>query len=440
MNEGSVIEGIFAMYCALILIDPNDGQDIGKIGSAIDDMRLQTTVKNLATRNRDGTLKQAVKLSKVYPKDEEFSSLGTTVVTGRQVILSGNTTKINPSTKYFENPGRNGSPYPDYTMVHLDVTLKEKEAGAAYGRRVAQAISEFREGNPREEFRSLRRKIDVLVRQQASNFFRRLITAKEKFLKNNQTDIVLYKVVADGIGGETSGGAMKQDITIRVIANGRRILDDEINFSLKSDATTIENQGLYRGILEVYEVFEDFYGSQRQTANGLKQLIEDTYEGRIEGVKKKTVNKEAVAALWQLTTESIPSTGTPLNRTDYWYDTLSSAAFGTEFNGSISVVNVGETGFHELTQEYVRMLRTTGNGNGGPLRLQAKHFSRYQDDIRIMPEGERDAEKCIFKIRLKYERSARRLQDMKKIMIELGGRNSVIHEENFNTYLQNIRG
>ena len=439
MNEGSVIEGIFAMYCALILIDPNDGGDFNKIRNAIDDMRLQTTVKNLATRTSSGRQAQAVKLNKVYPKDDEFSSLGTTVVTGRQVMTSGNNTRINPSTKYFENPGRNGSSYPDYTMVHLDVTLKEQEAGAAYGRRVAQAISEFREGNPRQEFRSLRRKIDVLIRQQGSNFFRKLVGAKEKFLKNNQTDVVLYKVIADGIGGETSGGAIKQDITIRVIANGRRIFDDEINFSLKSDATTIENQGLYRGIIEVYDVFKDFYGSQRQTADGLKSLIEDTYEGRVDGVKKKTVHKEAVAALWQLTTESIPSNGTPLDKTDYWYDTLSSAAFGTQFRGSISVVNVGATGFHELTQEYVRMLRTSGNGNGGPLRLQAKHFSRYQDDIRIMPEGENDAEKCIFKIRLKYERSARRLEDMKKIMIELGGKNSVIHEENFNTYLQSIR-
>lgn len=439
MNEGSVIEGIFAIYCALILIDPNDGQDINKIKSAIDDVRLQTTIKNLATIS-SGRQSQAVKLNKIYPRDDEFASLGTTVVMGRQAVLSGNTTKINPSTKYFENQGRNGSPFPDYSMVHLDVTLKEQEAGAAYGRRVAEAISEFREGNPRQEYRSLRRKIDVLVRQQASNFFRKLIRAKEKFLENNKTDIVLYKVIADGIGGETSGGAIKQDITIRVIANGKRILEDEINFSLKSDATTIENQGLYRGIIEVYEVFKDFYGSQRQTADGLKQLIEDTYEGRIEGVKKKTVHKEAVAALWQLTTTSIPSTGTPLNKTDYWYDTLSSAAFGTDFRGSISVVNVGATGFHELTQDYVRMLRTSGNGNGGPLRLQAKHFTRYQDDIRIMPEGETDAEKCIFKIRLKYERSARRLEDMKKIMIELGGKNSIIHEENFNTHLQNIRG
>jgi len=438
MNEGSVIEGIFAIYCALILIDPNDGQDINKIKNAIDDVRLQTTIKNLATRS-GGRQSQAVKLNKIYPKDDEFTSLGTTVVMGRQAMLSSNVTRINPSTKYFENQGRNGSPFPDYSMVHLDVTLKEQEAGAAYGRRVADAISEFREGNPRQEFHSLRRKIDVLVTQQASNFFRKLIIAKEKFLKNNQTDIVLYKVIADGIGGETSGGAIKQDITIRVIANGKRIIDDEINFSLKSDATTIENQGLYRGILEVYDVFKDFYGSQRQTADGLKSLIEDTYAGRVNGVKKKTVHKEAVAALWQLTTNSIPSNGTSLDKTDYWYDTLNSAAFGTGFRGSISVVNVGESGFHELTQEYVRMLRTSGNGNGGALRLQAKHFTRYQDDIRIMPEGEIDAEKCIFKIRLKYERSARRLDDMKKIMIELGGKNSIIHEENFNLYLQNIR-
>lgn len=45
MKEGSVIEGIFAMYCALVLIDPDDGSDINKIKSKIRNMRLNSQLR-----------------------------------------------------------------------------------------------------------------------------------------------------------------------------------------------------------------------------------------------------------------------------------------------------------------------------------------------------------------------------------------------------------
>ena len=43
IKQGSVMEGIFAMYCAAYLIDPADGQNKKSIENFIDDLRVDTT-------------------------------------------------------------------------------------------------------------------------------------------------------------------------------------------------------------------------------------------------------------------------------------------------------------------------------------------------------------------------------------------------------------
>ena len=42
IKEGSVMEGIFAMYCAAYLIDPQSGRNKNKIESFINDLRVDT--------------------------------------------------------------------------------------------------------------------------------------------------------------------------------------------------------------------------------------------------------------------------------------------------------------------------------------------------------------------------------------------------------------
>ena len=44
IKEGSVMEGIFAMYCAAYLIDPNNGKSSSQVESFIDELRLNYTI------------------------------------------------------------------------------------------------------------------------------------------------------------------------------------------------------------------------------------------------------------------------------------------------------------------------------------------------------------------------------------------------------------
>ena len=50
IKEGSVMEGIFAMYCAAYLIDPESGKNKNKIESFINDLRVHTSLSDLITK------------------------------------------------------------------------------------------------------------------------------------------------------------------------------------------------------------------------------------------------------------------------------------------------------------------------------------------------------------------------------------------------------
>ena len=78
-----------------------------------------------------------------------------------------------------------------------------------------------------------------LINNKESQFFRSLKQTKERYLINKESDVIHWTVDADGIAGETSGGDIKQDVTIQIFADGKRILKEELNFSLKADSKTI---------------------------------------------------------------------------------------------------------------------------------------------------------------------------------------------------------
>ena len=52
IKQGSVMEGIFAMYCAAFLIDPEDGKSKTSIEGFINDLRVDTTLGALADKKK----------------------------------------------------------------------------------------------------------------------------------------------------------------------------------------------------------------------------------------------------------------------------------------------------------------------------------------------------------------------------------------------------
>jgi hypothetical protein len=396
MKEGSVIEGIFAMYCALVLIDPDDGNDINKIKLKIRNMRLNTQLKQ---EIRGGKTSRTVEFHKLYPKDDDFE----------MQVVDANPQQykhMSAGEKYFVIQGRRQTTGPDgytappdFVQVKLDVTLKASEVERAYGMILKDNFGES------GDFGKIAEKVDTLLKAKHSQFFRQLVMAKNRFLKNKTTDVVQYNVIADGIGGESSGGAIKSDVLIRIVANGQSILKYNINFSLKSDAVTVENIGLIRGANEVYNMFEGgLTGRAKIQAKMFIDEINETAMGNSEiGVKKGTVNRVALTALFEVIKNNLPS-GT--SRSNEYYDYLEKAAFGKD---KASIVIADKNKLKQMTPDYIKYLRTYGN-NGKPLLLEVKATS---GDIRFAPPGQ--SKEFLFKLRLKSEHGT-----IAKMMLDVG--------------------
>ena len=79
-------------------------------------------------------------------------------------------------------------------------------------------------------------------------------------LTNKKPDEVIFYVVADGVGGSTSGGKIKGDITIKIEAKTKTDIPNDlevpISFSLKVDSDLVSNLGIFSGILKLGQLFE----------------------------------------------------------------------------------------------------------------------------------------------------------------------------------------
>jgi hypothetical protein len=75
------------------------------------------------------------------------------------------------------------------------------------------------------------------------------------------------------------------------------------------------------------------------------------------------------------------------------------------------------------------------------IQLQAKYFSNLPDDIRIMPKGETDATKSIFKIRVRKKRDKKNnyILSVVKFMYELGGKGSIVFEKNYDALIEKYK-
>ena len=104
-----------------------------------------------------------------------------------------------------------------------------------------------------------------MIKEKENTFFKSLRDAKMRYIKNSKRDVIKYTVDADGIAGETTGGDVKTDVTIKIMADGKKILEDDLNFSLKASSVTVEGGGLGDNFPVVFEMFEDVIPQNRIT-------------------------------------------------------------------------------------------------------------------------------------------------------------------------------
>lgn len=381
VKEGSIMEGILAIYIAMILADPNDGENINELRGNIDKFRKQTVLKE--------GLNPRIGIKKEFPKDDD---LGYDIAVGDS--------KVNQFMKQGQPyiiQQREGKPA-DFIQVALEVYLKPAEVYPGFGDEYDKYAEQ------KKDYGKLAKKIDTMIASKKSILFRKIIQAKKRFLMNKNTDVVRYEVLADGVTGEQADGNIKADIMVKIIANGRELIRDQINLSVKSDSTTVQNAGIIKGLQSMYEVI----GPPKSKANMAKKLMEDISKAKGEA------KLQYVSAMFDLLGENL-SKASGADFTDRAFNFLEEAIFGDDMAQVIDLTSTGGK-VKEIEPGQFKAYRKYGNA-GKPIKLKAQ---KSASDIRILPEGEK-ATNFLFKFRFKrrnYKDGSG--QYVEKIMIETG--------------------
>jgi len=381
VKEGSIMEGILAIYIAMILADPNDGENINELKGNIDKFRKQTVLKE--------GLNPRIGIKKEFPKDDD---LGYDIAVGDS--------KVNQFMKQGQPyiiQQREGKPA-DFIQVALEVYLKPAEVYPGFGDEYDKYAEQ------KKDYGKLAKKIDTMIASKKSILFRKIIQAKKRFLMNKNTDVVRYEVLADGVTGEQADGNIKADIMVKIIANGIELVRDQINLSVKSDSTTVQNAGIIKGLQSMYEVI----GPPKSKANMAKKLMEDISKAKGEA------KLQYVSAMFDLLGENL-SKASGADFTDRAFNFLEEAIFGDDMAQVIDLTSTGGK-VKEIEPGQFKAYRKYGNA-GKPIKLKAQ---KSASDIRILPEGEK-ATNFLFKFRFKrrnYKDGSG--QYVEKIMIETG--------------------
>ena len=458
------MEGIFAMYCAGFLVDPEDGKNKKSVENFINDLRIDTTLGQLADKNKKSVDYKNTFPAHSKPAKKNFKSIS--IVTGKKAktLIKDSEkyltlSKVLKNTEdYFESIGTKG--FLDFSQVELKVRVKEAETGLYYGPNIKKLLEqEAKTGKVADKkYNEIKKKMLFLINNNQTAFFKDLKNAKRKYITNSKNDAVRWTVDADGIAGETSGGSIKQDVTIQIFADGKRILRSELNFSLKSDSVSIHGGGIYNSMPEIFEMFEGILSASRVT-EGKKYLKSITTKKGHEETSKAAIN-----SLWRLVGTGIPTTpNTKLS--DHFWGILEKRLFGssTAYQGKIQVLEMNQAELREVTQKQFKKLRNSG------ILLYPKWFANDKPteatpgSIKILPiypgdggkvkkKVETDKDMDMFKIRVSYEWTKQDLDGEKiritpkesygmtpksapfKVFIELGGKGSVIHDENWEKF------
>jgi len=472
IKQGSVMEGIFAMYCAGYLVDPQDGKDKKAIEKFIDDLRIDTTLGKLIDDTKKSVDYNNTFPAHFAPAKKHFSPI--TIVKGTKAkTLIKDSEKYTTLSKilkgnedYFESIGTKN--FLDFSQVELKVRVKEAETGAYYGPNLKKILAEEKkkDGVKDETYDKIKKKMLFLINNNQTAFFRSLKSAKNKYVTNNKNDVVKWTVDADGIAGETSGGTIKQDVTIQIFANGRRLLKSELNFSLKSDSVSIHGGGIYNSMPEIFEMFEKTIGSTK-AKEGKKYLKSITEERGHEETSKAAIN-----AVWRLVGEGIPKkVDTKLS--DHFWQILEKRLFGIttgekkSYEGNIQVLEMKANELREITRDQFEKLRNSGvllypqwipNDNKkeatpGSIFITPQYPG---DGGKVKKQNEKSiggrGDKSMFKIRVSYlwkKQDGERVNpttwragkpkpksEPAKVFIELGGAKSIVHDENWEKFVK----
>jgi len=234
----------------------------------------------------------------------------------------------------------------DVFNVKLDIRLKAESTRGAFGKN-AQAL--FKKSS---DIGNLDQKTKALIKYIKNTSAQKKI---DKFvndlLKNNTRDEVDLFVLADGIAGESSGGVIKGDVALKITAKiGKRtkkINLGDINFSLKSNSTTLANLAPYQSM----NVFAEYFGvpfSKNDVPEDLKNIITSTAKSR----EHKQAKVDALIEVFNTLKKKMADTSQRKLRTRA-FNLLKIAAFGSD---SADVIEIKSDKIKEITTAHIKKL------------------------------------------------------------------------------------
>lgn len=381
VKEGSIMEGILAMYIAMIFCDEDDAINSAEVLKNIRKLRIQTELKE--------TGKPRITLRKKFPKDNAFGYTTATInrKTNKHQVVG---------EKYFVQQ-QEGKPA-DFVQVILEVDLKPAEVWPGFGKEYKKYVQD------NSDYGKVETKIHRMIDARDTVLFRKIIDAKNKFLANKKDDVVVYTVKADGVAGEQADGNIKADIDVHIFANGRILVNDHIAISVKSESSTVQNSGVVGGLNSMFQVI----GVPANKKRAAEKLMEDIVQA------KGQAKLEYVSAMFDLMAKNLVALSKNPKFTNVAFDFLHEAIFGDDL---ADVVDLGASKVKEMTVAAYNSYRQYGN-SGKPVKLKAV---QKPGDIRIVATHSKSDNDFLFKFRFKK----RNYKDgtgqwIEKIMIETG--------------------
>jgi hypothetical protein len=316
LNEGDVIEGIFTISLGLFIADGKiDKQKLNKIRTQVDPQMFRSGRVNY--------------------------------------VIAKNLLK------------QRGSRPPDFFNVEIEIRLKAESTSSAFGEEYQVLYSSSNDvGN-------INKKIDQLIKQfETSNFTRKINGAIDYFLNNNFGEIVNFKIVADGIAGESSGGEIKGDVSLEVYAtrkgSTKRIIEGSLPFSLKSESVTVASLSPYHGMLNIAKAMGIQWDADQRYIRLSKPFI---------GAAEQKIKFEMIVSLYEELKQKIQDKSK--SSSTFTKDALmflEKSIFGSDL---ADVIDVTSSGVKEITKEYYDVLKNTVK-----LKVEAKGNNLVFVDIK----------------------------------------------------------
>jgi hypothetical protein len=233
---------------------------------------------------------------------------------------------------------------PDFFNVGFEMRLKPESVAGAYGKEFNIL---YKKSN---DVGNIDKKIDQLIAaMHKASFSNRVLDAIDYFLDNNVGEIVNFKVVADGIAGESSGGQLKGDVTLEVYAvkagSEEKVISGQLPFSLKSESVTVANLSPYNGMLDLAKALEIKWDAEEKYSRLAKAF---------KGPTEQAAKFKLIESMYgELKTGIINKSKTTTFSTTA-YNFLEKSIFGSDL---ADVVDITKGGVKEITKKYFDVLK-----------------------------------------------------------------------------------